>query len=111
MAEWIDVCKDSDFEDNTRKLVELDDTDVLIFKIDNNYYAVDHFCTHADYELDDGEVDLKECNIKCPLHDAKFCLKTGKALTPPAFEDLPIYKVRIHESLVQIWDEPEYEEG
>ena len=106
MAEWINVCSESEFLDNTRKIVELDDTDVLVFKLDNNYYAVDHICTHADYELDDAEVDTKDCSIICPLHEAKFCLKTGKALTPPAFENLPTYSVRLHEGLIQVWDEP-----
>ena len=108
MAEWIDVCKDSEFNNGERRVVELDDTDVLVFKIKDNYYAVDHFCTHADYEMDDAEVDSEECNIICPLHGARFCLKSGKALTPPAFENLTIYSVRNHEEMIQIWDEPEY---
>ena len=107
MTEWIDVCKEQDFANHDRKIVELDDTDVIVFRVNNDFYAIDHLCTHAEYELNDAEVDFKDCSITCPLHDAKFCIKTGKALSLPAFENLPKYAVRNHDGMIQVSSEAE----
>jgi 3-phenylpropionate/trans-cinnamate dioxygenase ferredoxin subunit len=40
--------------------------------------------------------------IICPRHGARFCLRTGKALTPPAYEDLPTFPVRILDGRIQV---------
>ena len=50
----------------------------------------------TDYaELTDGKVygDV----VTCPLHGAEFCLRTGEALTPPAYEPVQTFPVRIQQ--------------
>jgi 3-phenylpropionate/trans-cinnamate dioxygenase ferredoxin subunit len=37
---------------------------------------------------------VEACQIVCPRHGAQFCLRTGEALTPPAYEPLRTFKVR-----------------
>jgi 3-phenylpropionate/trans-cinnamate dioxygenase ferredoxin subunit len=41
-----------------------------------------------------GEALVQDCQIICPRHGAHFCLRTGEALTPPAYEPLRTYRVR-----------------
>jgi nitrite reductase/ring-hydroxylating ferredoxin subunit len=36
--------------------------------------------------------------LECPLHGACFNIRTGKAETPPAFENVPTYQVKVEGS-------------
>jgi len=44
--------------------------------------------------------------IICPRHGSRFCLKTGTALSAPAFEDIETYPVRVVGDTVQVFSEP-----
>ena len=71
-----------------------------MFNVDGEYLAVEKLCTHDCAELTDGEVygDV----VTCPLHRAEFCLRAGEALTPPAYEPVQTFPVRIQEGTVQV---------
>ena len=48
--------------------------------------------------LTGGEIEGTE--IICPRHGARFCLRTGEALTPPAYEPVRVFETKIeHEHL------------
>ena len=101
---WVNVKKATDFANNTREVVDLEYTTVLVFNLNNNYYAIDHLCTHAEFGLEDADC-TGEGVITCPFHGAKFCVKSGKVLAAPAFEDIQTFKVRVDNGMVQVWDE------
>jgi 3-phenylpropionate/trans-cinnamate dioxygenase ferredoxin subunit len=46
----------------------------------NSFYAVEDICTHDGAPLTGGTVE--DAQIICPRHGARFCLRTGAALTP-----------------------------
>lgn len=100
MADWIDVAPLDNFPTNSRKFVDVGGAHIAVFKIDNDFYAIESLCTHAMYELDDAEVDGAE--ITCPLHGARFSLRTGEALSAPAYEALNTFPVRVEDGIVQI---------
>lgn len=104
MTKWVNVKRVEDFPLNTREVVDLDYTTVIVFNIENQFFAIDHLCTHADFGLEDA--DCESGIITCPFHGAKFCVKSGAALTAPAFEDIETFEVRIQDGLVQV-AEPE----
>jgi 3-phenylpropionate/trans-cinnamate dioxygenase ferredoxin subunit len=56
-------------------------------------YAVEDVCTHDGGQLDQGV--LENSTIECPRHGATFDVRTGAALTLPATEPLPTYRVRV----------------
>lgn len=101
MSSWIDIKKVDDFPVNTREVFDLDHGTIIIFNIDNNFFAIDHLCTHADFGLEDA--DCEDAVITCPLHGAKFCVKTGEALCAPAFEDIETFETRVFEGMVQVY--------
>lgn len=103
MTTWVDVKKLKDFPNNTREIVDLDYTTVIVFNLDNHFYAIDHLCTHADFGLEDA--DCEHGVITCPFHGAKFCVKTGAALSAPAFENIQTYQVRVVDGVVQVAEE------
>lgn len=69
----------SDFLNTDKIKVSVEGIDVLIVKIDGEYYAVANKCTHMGGSLFDGEI--KDGHIVvCPRHHAEFDLKTGNAV-------------------------------
>lgn len=105
MAEWWKVAPVDEIAEGSVRLVEADDTPIAVVKHEGEIYAVSNICTHAEGELHQGEVDV-DGELVCPLHGAHFDVRTGEALTPPAFEALDTYPVRITDGTVYVSDEP-----
>lgn len=69
---------------------------IALFHVDGSFYAIDDTCTHADASLSEGEI--MGCQVACPLHGAKFDIKSGEALTFPAVTPVETYKVVVQGS-------------
>jgi 3-phenylpropionate/trans-cinnamate dioxygenase ferredoxin subunit len=91
-SQWIDVGESVSVHEATPLSVEVDGFPVVVVRCGHDLYAVEDRCTHDGEALGDAEVE--SCQIICPRHGAHFCLRTGEALTPPAYEPLRTYKVR-----------------
>ncbi len=100
MAEWVDAGLEKDCPQGHRMVVDTDAGNIAIFHLDQGFYAIEDRCSHDNGELASGKCDGDE--IICPRHGARFCLRNGKALTPPAYEDIQTYPVRIHHGMIQI---------
>ena len=89
----IAVAKIDDLQDGQTKQVEVEDSALLLAKIDGQIYATGAYCTHYGAPLAKGV----SCNktVVCPWHNACFDLTSGEQLEPPGLNDLPKYKVRI----------------
>jgi apoptosis-inducing factor 3 len=73
--------------------VHVDGTTVALYRIGDAIYATDGMCTHAAGLLSEGW--MVDGTIECPLHQARFDIRTGKALCVPATADLRVYPVKI----------------
>lgn len=101
MSHWIDVCPAAHLPPGSHALAILNETTpVAVFNLDGQYYAIHDICSHDGSEIADGRVENGQ--IICPRHGARFCLKTGQALTPPAYEDIATYPVRVVEGMIQV---------
>jgi 3-phenylpropionate/trans-cinnamate dioxygenase ferredoxin component len=89
---WIDVGSATDLSEAAPLSVEIDGLAIVIVRCGKDLYAVEDRCTHDGEPLDGAEVE--SCQIICPRHGARFCLRTGEALTPPAYEPLRTYAAR-----------------
>ena len=89
------VAKVSDIPDGRTLRVEIDGLAILLCNVDGEIYALEDVCTHDGAPLDQGE--LEGCRIVCPRHGANFDVRTGEALTLPAFLPLPTYPVTIRD--------------
>ena len=56
------------------------------------YYAIADVCTHDAGQLTGGTVEGDM--IVCPRHGARFCIRTGAALSAPAYEPTDTFPVR-----------------
>ncbi|MCB1626052.1 MAG: non-heme iron oxygenase ferredoxin subunit [Pseudomonadales bacterium] len=91
-GDWIDVGAAASLANGARLTADVDGYYLQVVRIADELYAFEDRCTHDDAPLDDGEIEGTE--IICPRHGSRFCLRTGAALTPPAYEPLKIFAVR-----------------
>jgi 3-phenylpropionate/trans-cinnamate dioxygenase ferredoxin subunit len=102
MSDWIDVIADSALAEGEHVVVDVDGVAAAVFRIDGALYAIEDVCTHDGAEIASGRREGSE--IICPRHGARFCLKTGKVMRGPAYEDLPRFSVRVENGIIQVSD-------
>ncbi len=83
-------------------VVEMGRTNVLVYNIDGQFYAMEDRCSHADVDLSDGQFDLEACTVKCSAHGAIFDMKSGVAMGPPAVMPVRMFEVRVEGDDVQV---------
>tara|TARA_B100000575_G_C22863459_1_gene504365 strand:+ start:385 stop:702 length:318 start_codon:yes stop_codon:yes gene_type:complete len=76
------------------------DKTFCIYMLDDGFYATDGVCTHEVVHLEDGIVMDNE--VECPMHQGVFDIKTGKAVSPPACDDLKTYPVKVEDNNIYI---------
>src|SRR5437870_13514589 len=90
---WRKVAQLDALGDGDVVAVDVDGMPIALYRIDEAIYATEGMCTHATGLLADGWVE--DGAIECPLHQARFDIRTGKALCEPATEDLRTYPVKV----------------
>ncbi|WP_437584865.1 non-heme iron oxygenase ferredoxin subunit [Paramicrobacterium sp. CJ85] len=63
-------------------------------------HAIGDTCTHGDISLSEGFVE--DGTLECWAHGSQFSLTTGKPLTLPAYEPVPVYSVEIIDGAIFI---------
>ena len=88
------VCKVSNLELNTAKRILINDFPVaIIMDSFGKVHAIGDTCTHGEVSLSEGF--LEGDTIECWAHGAKFSIKTGEALSLPAYEPVPVFLVEV----------------
>lgn len=64
------------------------------------YFAVSPECSHAALPLEGGRV--RGSAILCPHHGARFDLRSGRALGPPAWTGIASWPVRVTAGRVEV---------
>lgn len=92
-ATWHRVASRSQLSPGNPLAVEIGDKLIGLYLVDGEVYAIGNLCTHEFALLTEGFVEGDA--VECPLHQARFSLKTGKVLSEPADTDVPAYPVKI----------------
>lgn len=100
MTQYVKVARADEIAPGEKKTVEVDGIEVVIVNLDGKFYAIENVCTHDGGPLGDGE--LEGCQLICPRHGARFDIRTGEALTLPAFEAAPTYEMRMQDGDVLV---------
>ena len=93
MAQFIKVATTDELTEQEAKLVELEGEKIALFRVDAAFYALSDTCTHRGGPLSEGTVEGAE--VTCPWHGAKFDIRTGAVLGPPAQQGVRGYPVRV----------------
>ena len=68
---------------------------LFVTKLDGEIYVIGNTCTHAGGPLNEGTwVGTERCEIECPWHASRFCVKDGTVHGGPATFDEPAWKTR-----------------
>jgi 3-phenylpropionate/trans-cinnamate dioxygenase ferredoxin subunit len=102
MSAWMAIARADELGPGEWRTADLDGTRIAVFNLDGKYYAIADVCTHDAGQLTGGTIDGDV--IVCPRHGARFCIRTGEALSAPAFEPTDTFPVRIEGGEVQVRD-------
>jgi nitrite reductase/ring-hydroxylating ferredoxin subunit len=78
----------------------VEDRPVALCNVDGELYAFEDICTHQYTHLSEGE--FADSEVKCPLHGARFDVKTGAAKTLPAVKPVPTHEVKVEDGSVYV---------
>lgn len=90
--EFVDVGRSGELPPGKMRRIDVRGRRILLANVGGRLCAVDDTCTHEEASLSTGV--LKGEFVKCPLHNSRFNVCTGKAMEEPAEADLRTYPVR-----------------
>lgn len=95
------VCAVSDLTLNQAKKVVVGGVPIaLVLDAAGEVHAIGDTCTHGDISLSEGFVE--DGTLECWAHGSKFELSSGKPLTLPAFEPVPVFVVDVVDGDIHI---------
>jgi 3-phenylpropionate/trans-cinnamate dioxygenase ferredoxin subunit len=93
------ACDTADLQPGEAMRLDLEAADgsplpvALVRDEDGDFHAISDICSHGQVSLSDGEVE--GCAIECWLHGSTFDLRTGRPLSLPATQPVPVYPVTV----------------
>jgi len=103
MTTWTRVCAQSELLPGEYKIAYDGDVPIAVYNIDGELYAIEDVCTHDGGELAGGA--LHGFELECPRHGARFDVRTGAVLSPPAYEPAAKFPVKIENGEVYTRDD------
>ncbi len=89
------VCRAEDLPVGKMKSFTVDGQGVLVYHLDDGFYATQTNCTHVFAPLSRGRI-VDGCKIQCPFHRARFDIRTGEVVDwanfPPGVQLLNIVR-------------------
>lgn len=103
MSDWVTVAREDELASGEWRVVDVDDARIAVFNLDGEFHAIEDVCTHDGGQLTGGTVEGDE--IICPRHGARFSIRTGAALSAPAYEPTYTFPVRVQDGEIQVRDD------
>ena len=93
MSDWVTVARVGEIAPGGFRTVDVDGASIAVFNVGGEFFAIEDICTHDGGQLTGGTVDGDQ--VECPRHGARFDIRTGAALSFPAFEATNTYEVKV----------------
>ena len=90
---WILAAELADLPEDDVIGIDVNGHDIALYRTEDGVFASANLCSHDNARLSDGF--LEDGEIECPLHQGRFCIKTGKAMCSPLTEGIATYPVQI----------------
>jgi len=100
VAEFVAVAKAEELAPGQKMCVLVKGKRVALFNVDGTVYAIDDTCSHADASLSEGEFSGEI--VVCPRHGARFNVKTGAALSLPAWAPVATHQVKVEDGQIKV---------
>ena len=93
------ICALDELEVNQAVKVEIDGVAIaLVRDAAGDVFAIGDTCTHGDISLSEGFVEGQ--TLECWAHGSMFSLITGKPLSLPAYDPVPVYNVELIDGFI-----------
>jgi 3-phenylpropionate/trans-cinnamate dioxygenase ferredoxin subunit len=99
------VCQNGSLGEGEAIKLENASLTIAVVNSGGSVYAINDRCSHGNASMSEGYIE-DDGTVECPLHAARFCLKTGAALCQPATEPLATFPVVIDGDAIYV-DLPE----
>tara|TARA_B100000686_G_scaffold248958_1_gene258889 strand:- start:217 stop:552 length:336 start_codon:yes stop_codon:yes gene_type:complete len=94
-ADFVDAGALNEFPPGSAKVINHEGRDIALFNCAGDFYAIEDRCTHDDGTLADGDFNADIFTVTCPRHGAEFDVRTGCALTLPAYIPVDTFPVKV----------------
>jgi len=99
----VEVCPLEELPPGEMKVVPVSPlVSVGVYNVGGDLCALEDRCSHDDGPLCEGDFDAEEGTVVCPRHGATFDVRTGKALTPPAYQPVATFPVAVVNGIVTV---------
>ena len=92
MPNFVKATNTNDLKPGENKVVNVDGTDVALFNVDGEFFAISNTCLHRGGPL--GEGFLEGDVVSCPWHGWRYNVKTGQNVMLPTAK-VASYAVKI----------------
>ena len=99
MPNFVKVASINDLKPGENKVVNVNGTDVALFNVEGEFFAINNTCLHRGGPL--GEGFLEGDVVTCPWHGWRYNVKTGQNIVMPNAH-VPTYKVKVESNNVLV---------
>jgi len=97
-----EAAKLAEIEDDEPLGVEIDGVHIALYRLHGKIFATENICPHQFALLSDGYMDEREGSVECPLHQARFDIRTGAVLCGPTERQIMVFPVQIEDDRVYV---------
>jgi 3-phenylpropionate/trans-cinnamate dioxygenase ferredoxin component len=98
----LDVCPVEELPPGEVKIVRAGEISIGVYNADGEFYAIEDRCSHDDGPLAEGDWEPEELVAICPRHGSRFDIRTGKALSLPAYLPVETFPVEVVDGVVKV---------
>lgn len=98
-GDWVRVCRVDEVRQDEGKGVEVNGVKLGLYRLTDGCFALGDVCSHAYALLSTGFVE--DDAVECPLHQARFEIRTGRSLDDIAPDNVPAYPVKVEDG--DVW--------
>jgi 3-phenylpropionate/trans-cinnamate dioxygenase ferredoxin component len=89
------VCPLEELPPGSVKIVVAGEIALGVYNLDGELHAIEDRCSHDDGPLCEGDFDPEAGVVVCPRHGSNFDIRSGRALTLPAYLPVDTFPVRV----------------
>jgi nitrite reductase/ring-hydroxylating ferredoxin subunit len=90
---FVAVARVDELAPGEMKFAAVEGERIVLANVEGSFYALRDVCGHRNAPLSRGK--LEGCVIECPLHFARFDVRTGKLVDGPVSTDVAVYEIRV----------------
>jgi 3-phenylpropionate/trans-cinnamate dioxygenase ferredoxin component len=97
-----DVGTLEEYEPGVPRQLHVEGRVLVAVRVDETLYVLDDCCSHEEFSLSEGEVDVDTAEIECLRHGSLFRLSDGAPMTLPATRPVAHYDVHNNDGRLEV---------